>query len=59
MTEEQLGAGGVQSLVNRDMRLATFRELVINPAIGEEVLPQFADRLRLLDENLLNIAFSG
>jgi capsule polysaccharide export protein KpsE/RkpR len=33
------------------MRAATFRELVTNPAIGEEVPAQFADRLRQLDED--------
>jgi uncharacterized protein involved in exopolysaccharide biosynthesis len=54
LTEEQLAAAGVQSLVNREARLATFRELVANPAIGEKVLPQFADRLRALDENLVD-----
>jgi len=54
LTEEELAAAGAQSLVNREARLATFRELVANPAIGEKVLPQFADRLRALDENLLD-----
>lgn len=54
LTEEQLGMSGIQTQASRDARLATFRELVTNPAIGEEVLPQFADRLRQLDEDLLN-----
>jgi len=56
LTEEQLAAAGVQALVNREARLATFRELVTNPAIGEKVLPQFADRLRALDEDLLDMS---
>jgi len=56
LTEEELmmAAVGGAALVNREARLATFRELVANPAIGEKVLPQFADRLRALDENLLD-----
>ena len=54
LTEEELAAAGAQTLINRDARLATFRELVVNPAIAEKVLPQFADRLRALDEKLLD-----
>lgn len=51
LSEDQIAA---QSQISRDARLATFRELVVNPAIGEKVLPQFADRLRELDKDLLN-----
>ena len=51
LSEDQIAA---QSQISRDARLATFRELVVNPAIGEKVLPQYADRLRELDEDLLN-----
>jgi|GEM_PF-4530494 len=57
LTEEELmmsGSTGAQTLVDRAARLATFRELAVNPAIGEKVLPQFADRLRELDEDLLD-----
>ncbi len=55
LSEDQIAmSSNQQSQASRDARLATFRELVTNPAIGEEVLPQFADRLRQLDENLLN-----
>ena len=51
LSEDQFA--GITQL-SRDARLATFRELVVNPAIGEKVLPQFADRLRELDEELLD-----
>ena len=51
LSEDQFA--GITQL-SRDARLATFRELVVNPAIGEKVLPQFADRLRELDEELVD-----
>jgi len=56
LTEEELIAAGARALVDREARLATFRQLVMNPAIAEELLPQFADRLREIDENLTNAA---
>ena len=54
LSEDQIQLATGISQASRDARLATFRELVVNPAIGEQVLPQFADRLRELDEDLLN-----
>lgn len=56
LTEEELAAMGAQALINREARLATFRELVVNPLIAQRVLPQFEDRLRALDESLLDPA---
>lgn len=54
LTEEELAAAGAQAMVNREARLATFRELATSPAIASEVIPQFADRLRAIDPDLLD-----
>lgn len=54
MTEEELAAAGAQALVNREARLAAFRALAVNPQIAQAVLPQFEDRLRAIDEGLLD-----
>lgn len=56
LTEEELAttATGVQALVDRKARQQTFAQLALNPAIAQEVLPQFRERLSAIDEELLD-----
>jgi len=56
LTEDELATAGAWALRDREARLATFRQLAMNPAIAEELLPQFADRLREIDEDLTDPA---
>ncbi len=56
LTEEELAAAGAGALIDRASRLSAFRTLAVTPQIAQGVLPQFEDRLRALDERLLDPA---
>jgi succinoglycan biosynthesis transport protein ExoP len=57
LTEEEMAIAARQPLIDRKARLETFRELVVNPLIAEKVLPAFADQLRVLDEDLVDVSY--
>jgi uncharacterized protein involved in exopolysaccharide biosynthesis len=56
LTEEELAAAGAGALIDRASRLSAFRTLAVTPQIAQGVLPLFEDRLRALDERLLDPA---